>query len=349
MDERLRSAALSGNIDALYYLIRDDADVLQRIDEMAFVDTPLHIAAAAGHTDFAMELMNLKPSFARKVNQCGFSPLHLALPNKQEKMVAHLLLIDKDLVRVKGREGHTPLHHAAKEGNVPLLSQFLDQCPNSILDLTIRKDTAVHIAAQNNHLEAFKAILRRLPTVYEVRILNLEDKDGNTVLHIAASNNQRQRNPIRGRGKTIKTKQPIVTGDMALLCFPLLGSYLTLYCQPITTQCVVPMVETCEMIKLLIKSQKVDWNKVNQSGFTALPVLEAPAGDDSRESVSMLKHAKVPPLIFLGKMLLQSRCFTEIITDILEMKTDTINTLLVVLALILSMTYQAVLSPPAGA
>ncbi|XP_017984270.1 PREDICTED: ankyrin-1 [Theobroma cacao] len=295
MDERLRSAALSGNIDALYYLIRDDADVLQRIDEMAFVDTPLHIAAAAGHTDFAMELMNLKPSFARKVNQCGFSPLHLALPNKQEKMVAHLLLIDKDLVRVKGREGHTPLHHAAKEGNVPLLSQFLDQCPNSILDLTIRKDTAVHIAAQNNHLEAFKAILRRLPTVYEVRILNLEDKDGNTVLHIAASNNQRQ------------------------------------------------------MIKLLIKSQKVDWNKVNQSGFTALPVLEAPAGDDSRESVSMLKHAKVPPLIFLGKMLLQSRCFTEIITDILEMKTDTINTLLVVLALILSMTYQAVLSPPAGA
>ncbi|KAK6234146.1 hypothetical protein QUC31_006552 [Theobroma cacao] len=103
------------------------------------------------------------------------------------------------------------------------------------------------------------------------------------------------------------------------------------------------------MIKLLIKSQKIDWNKVNQSGFTALHVLEAQAGDDRRENVNMLKRAKVPPSIFLAKMVLQSRRFTEIITDILEMKTDTINTLLVVLALILSMTYQAVLSPPAGA
>ncbi|XP_017984857.1 PREDICTED: receptor-interacting serine/threonine-protein kinase 4-like [Theobroma cacao] len=90
MDERLRRAAQSGNIDALYDLIQDDADVLRRIDEMQFVDTPLHIAAAAGHTEFAMELMNLKPSFARKLNQCGFSPLHLALQNKQEKMEDYL-------------------------------------------------------------------------------------------------------------------------------------------------------------------------------------------------------------------------------------------------------------------
>ncbi|WRX12630.1 hypothetical protein QQP08_005117 [Theobroma cacao] len=51
-----------------------------------------------------MELMNLKPSFARKLNQRGFSPIHLALQTKQEKMVDDLLSIDEDLVRVKGRE-----------------------------------------------------------------------------------------------------------------------------------------------------------------------------------------------------------------------------------------------------
>ncbi|WRX11731.1 protein of unknown function DUF3447 - like 10 [Theobroma cacao] len=106
-----------------------------------------------------MELMNLKPSFARKLNQCGFSPIYLALQEKQEKMVDDLLSIDKDLVRVKGREGYTPLHHAVREGNVPLLSKFLENCPNSIFDLTIRKETALHIAAQNNNLEAFEAIL----------------------------------------------------------------------------------------------------------------------------------------------------------------------------------------------
>ncbi|WRX12394.1 protein of unknown function DUF3447 - like 10 [Theobroma cacao] len=80
--------------------------------------------------------MNLKPSFARKLNQSGFSPLHLALQNKREKMVADLLSIDKNLVRVKGREGYTPLHHAAKEGNYSLLSTFLEKCPSSILDIS---------------------------------------------------------------------------------------------------------------------------------------------------------------------------------------------------------------------
>ncbi|KAA3481730.1 ankyrin repeat-containing protein [Gossypium australe] len=31
------------------------------IDEVPFIDTPLHIAAAAGQVDFEVEMMNLKP------------------------------------------------------------------------------------------------------------------------------------------------------------------------------------------------------------------------------------------------------------------------------------------------
>ncbi|XP_017984267.1 PREDICTED: ankyrin repeat-containing protein At2g01680 [Theobroma cacao] len=293
MDESLRSAAQSGNIDALYALIEEDADVLRRIDEMEFVDTPLHIAAAAGHTEFARELMNLKPSFARKLNQSGSSPLHLALQNKQEKMVDDLLSIDKNLVRVKGREGYTPLHHAAREGNDSLLSKFLEKCPSSILDVTVRNETALHIAAKYNKLEALKAILEWLPISFHGSIINSEDKDGNTVLHIAASNNQTQ------------------------------------------------------MIKLLIQSKRVLTGKVNQSGFRPLEVLEAQARDDSRDSVNILKRAKDPAYIIIEKMFSPKiRGYIEIMTEIREMKTETVNTLLVVLSLILTMTYQAVLSPP---
>ncbi|EOY18339.1 Ankyrin repeat-containing protein, putative [Theobroma cacao] len=289
MDERLSGAALSGNIDALYDLIKDDADVLRRIDEMEFVDTPLHIAAAAGHTEFAMELMNLKPSFARKLNQRGFSPIYLALQEKQEKMVDDLLSIDKDLVRVKGREGYTPLHHAVREGNVPLLSKFLENCPNSIFDLTIRKETALHIAAQNNNLEAFEAILFWIHKTHEYdymekrRILNLQDKDGNTVLHMAASNNQTQ------------------------------------------------------MMKLLMESRMVKGDKVNQSGFTALRVSQEQARVDSAESVNILK----PPKEYRMD-------FGQVSYDISKMNLDTINALLVVFALIVTITYQALLSPPGG-
>ncbi|EOY18306.1 Ankyrin repeat protein [Theobroma cacao] len=79
--ERLRGAAQAGNNDALYAVIREGAYLLDGIDQIPFFDTPLHIAAAAGHTDFAMEIMNLKPSLALKLNHDGFSPIQLALQN----------------------------------------------------------------------------------------------------------------------------------------------------------------------------------------------------------------------------------------------------------------------------
>ncbi|MFQ6646899.1 hypothetical protein Gotur_019457, partial [Gossypium turneri] len=62
-----------------------------------------------------MEIIKLKPSFARKLNQGGFSPLHLAL-----QTVHRLLRFDKGLVRVKGWEDLTPLHHVVQTGNVDL-------------------------------------------------------------------------------------------------------------------------------------------------------------------------------------------------------------------------------------
>ncbi|XVF56972.1 hypothetical protein PTKIN_Ptkin06aG0164500 [Pterospermum kingtungense] len=290
MEEGLRRAAQSGNIDSLYALIQDGADVLRHIDQMEFVDTPLHVAAAAGHTDFAMEIINLKPSFARKLNQMGFSPIHLALQNGQTEMAVDLLSVDKDLVRVKGREGYTPLHYVATGGNVPLLSQFLDLCPYSVLDLTVRKETALHIAAKNNRLEAFETILRMIKMTPEDDdqfqrkiILNLQDKDGNSVLHIAASNNQPQ------------------------------------------------------MIQLLTKCKEVDKSKVNKSGFTALVILQRQALVDSRESVKILNR---------GPSRFSTLPGAGLADYAKKMKPETINALLVVLNLVLTMTYQAILSPP---
>ncbi|KAK8477447.1 hypothetical protein V6N13_116269 [Hibiscus sabdariffa] len=75
----LSTIALFGDVDALYRLIHDETNVFNCTDEMEFVDTPLHISDASGNTSFVMEMMSLKPSFARKLNRDGFSPIHLAL------------------------------------------------------------------------------------------------------------------------------------------------------------------------------------------------------------------------------------------------------------------------------
>ena len=63
-----------------------------------------------------MEMMKLKPSFARKLDPYRWSPMHLALEKGNIEMVRRLLQVNSELVRVKGNKCITPLHYAAKRG-----------------------------------------------------------------------------------------------------------------------------------------------------------------------------------------------------------------------------------------
>lgn len=120
MDRRLQQAAESGSISDLYALIDENPCILENIDALPFVNTPLHIAAACGKIAFAVEMLNLKPSFAKKLNTNGCSPLHLAVEKDQQELVTWLLRIDPSLAGVKGREGITLFHLLVLRGNVDL-------------------------------------------------------------------------------------------------------------------------------------------------------------------------------------------------------------------------------------
>ncbi|TYG70714.1 hypothetical protein ES288_D05G335900v1 [Gossypium darwinii] len=160
---KLREAAKAGNIDSLYAVIRKDPYILDRIDQVPFIDTPVQVAVTSGQDDFAVEVMNLKPSLARKLNTDGYSLIHLAI--QDERMVLCLFEIDKDLVRVKGREGYAPLHYAAEQGNLRLLAQFLVNSPE----------------CHGFNTYFYCSSMRK-------KLLNWKDKDGNTALHVAAYN-----------------------------------------------------------------------------------------------------------------------------------------------------------------
>lgn len=105
MDPKLLWVADSGNIDALYSLIHKDPYILEKTDVLPFVHTPLREASSTGKIDLAMELMVLKPSFAKKLNTSGLSPLHLAVENHQVQLALELVKFNPDLVRVAGRKG----------------------------------------------------------------------------------------------------------------------------------------------------------------------------------------------------------------------------------------------------
>ena len=100
MGERIgesNQVAHQGNINDFYNLIRNDVKLLEHIDELPFVNTTLHILASAGQIPFSIEMMILKPSFVRKRNPNGDTPIHLALINGRTKMVRLLQQHNADL------------------------------------------------------------------------------------------------------------------------------------------------------------------------------------------------------------------------------------------------------------
>ncbi|XP_030474745.1 ankyrin repeat-containing protein BDA1-like [Syzygium oleosum] len=193
MDPRLQQAIEHDDVDELHSFIVEEPKLLDRACKGPFPNTPLHVVAAAGKTQVAMEMAILKRSFTRKLNPEGYSPMHLALQHEHYSTVRALMTLDPKLIRVRGRCGITPLHYVAgKEGDmeVELLAEFLATCNSSINDLTSRCETAVHVAVKNHNLQAFKVLLGWLMRVYRTNILGWKDQDGNTVLHIAASEEQ---------------------------------------------------------------------------------------------------------------------------------------------------------------
>ncbi|KAF2318774.1 hypothetical protein GH714_010616 [Hevea brasiliensis] len=117
-DQKLKMASKVGEIQGLYSIIKEDQYILERIDQLPFADTPLHIAASKGHTQFALEIMRLKPLLAKKLIQDGFSPMHLALQNQSFQTALRLADVNEQLVCLKGRMGETPLHFAIENKNL---------------------------------------------------------------------------------------------------------------------------------------------------------------------------------------------------------------------------------------
>ncbi|KAL4611940.1 hypothetical protein ACB092_08G162400 [Castanea dentata] len=331
MDERiqrLNGIAQQGDIDAFYNIIREDVKLLEHIDEFPFVDTPLHISASAGHFPFSYEMMILKPSFVNKRNPDGYTPIYLALLNGHTKMVRQLLQHNADLVRVKGRECMTPLHYAAttigrkglthsyyeakRKDYLALLEIFLSVCPDSITDLTTRNETALHISLKNNNLEAFKFLvgwlLRKSP--YWKKILEQKDVEGNTVLHIAVSRNQ-----------TLAVSHLLALGRRFVNIEKNLGAKTAL---DILDEQRRRRVDNSEMRDIL-----------DRAG--ALTASSRPTVTSSHEHYLRLPGScERKKIIFIGNQVIKR------ITD------EKRNALLVVAALLVTVSYQAVITPPGG-
>ena len=191
MDTRLFEAAQRGNIDYLQRLLTENPLILNIT--LLSAENPLNIAADMGHVDFVKEIIKLKPVFANEVNQEGFSPTHIAAANGHVEIVKELMKVDIKLCRLEGgRQKMTPLHYAAIKGRAEVISAMLSDCPDCIVDETVRKENALHLAVKNNRFEAIKLLGDWIKGMNKEYLLNMKDEQGNTVLHLASWKKQRE-------------------------------------------------------------------------------------------------------------------------------------------------------------
>ena len=134
-------------------------------------DVQLHLAIASGFVDvvYALVRMAPHPDYLSIQNNALYSPLHIAVLQNQPSVVRRLVVAGARL-DVRDREGNTPLHLAARRGNLecgeallkPVSVQEMSeqsqshvlytQLPVDVIDLCNHAGEAcVHLAAMGGH------------------------------------------------------------------------------------------------------------------------------------------------------------------------------------------------------
>ncbi|KAK6143037.1 hypothetical protein DH2020_023385 [Rehmannia glutinosa] len=322
MDRRLIEAAKKGDVQRLHNLIKDDI-FLFRATNLSDGDNSLHIACIGGHVDFVKEILNLNPKFAQELNQDGFSPLHIASATGDIEIVRELLKLgSNDLCLVKGKEKRIPLHYAVIKGRIKVIRELISVCLDFVKEVTARGETCFHLAVKNNQFEAFKVLFEHVISSDKEYVLNSKDEQGNTILHLAASRKQ------------------------------------------------------YEVVDMLLDENfhykgKIEVNSLNKKGLTPLDVLASQGGDFDIEEMLRLAGAVRTQEIHSNPQLAtqdppdnqsrqdqernrRSKSASKKLQDyfkydkIKDSPSKARNTLLVIAVLIVTGTYQAVLSPPGG-
>ncbi|KAL8538661.1 hypothetical protein ACS0TY_000612 [Phlomoides rotata] len=315
MERKLIEAAKNGDVGMLHRLINEHPFALALANGG---ETPLHMACMGGHVDFVKVVLGLGAEFGQELNQDGLSPLHIASSRGDIEIVKELLKVGSHLCLVKGREKRIPLHCAVSKGRTEVITELLLACQDSITQVTARGETCFHLAVKNTQFEPFKILCEYVVSLQNEDILNHKDQQGNTILHLASSRKQYE-------------------------VFDLLLDNSFSY------------------------KDKLEVNYLNKRGLTPLDCIISQGGDCEIEEMLTLAGATrgaepsqnlviaiEDPPNEQGRSRDRPKSATKKLQDyfkydkIRESPSKARNTLLVIAVLIVTATYQAVLSPPGG-
>ncbi|KAF3446084.1 hypothetical protein FNV43_RR11263 [Rhamnella rubrinervis] len=190
MTSRLYSAAVKGSVTDLLELLQQDRLILDRLTSANgfTTETPLHVAAMLGHTQFVKEILDRKPQLAKESDSQRYLALHLASAKGHVEIVKALVFVSPVMCFARDKDGLNPLQLAAIKGRIGVVRELVKVVPDAARATCGQGETILHLCVKHNQLDVIRLLVDQVMGNYE--FVNAKDHYGMTILHLAVADKQ---------------------------------------------------------------------------------------------------------------------------------------------------------------
>ncbi|XP_021288576.1 ankyrin repeat-containing protein At5g02620-like [Herrania umbratica] len=180
-DTPLHGAVRNGHFKILNALTQRNLESLLKSN--AASETPLSIAIDLRLTNIAAKIITLNQSTLGYLGDNGQKPLHYAVMRQDFGIMNIIIGLRNDSVRDSDNRNRTPLHYAAALGHQRMVEELIEKDPSVAFAEDVNKQIPLHLAAENGHARLIETLLKHSPDIVE----KVDNKQQN-ILHIAAKN-----------------------------------------------------------------------------------------------------------------------------------------------------------------
>ncbi|KAJ6761964.1 MOLTING PROTEIN MLT-4 [Salix koriyanagi] len=166
-------------LSILMLAIPHDVDLLKNLKGKS----PVHAAVQGRKREILERIAKEKPDLLRQKDEQGENPLHCAAFLGYVWETQFLLKVYRDGAIQKNNEGNMPIHVASKKGRVGVVDAYISEWSDPTEFLNTKRQNILHVAAEKGRHQVVKHILQNQNLE---QLINMQDLDGNTPLHLAS-------------------------------------------------------------------------------------------------------------------------------------------------------------------